>query len=51
MYAISSFALNRINTEWYRSMGYDFDITINQEESFEKMRKNIRRFEINQQKN
>ena len=27
----------------------DFDITINQEESFEKMRKNIRRFEINQQ--
>ncbi|MBR5164594.1 MAG: peptidoglycan-binding protein [Ruminococcus sp.] len=27
IYAISSFALNRIYTEWYRSRGYDFDIT------------------------
>ena len=25
--AIVSFALNRIYTEWYRSRGYDFDIT------------------------
>ena len=27
MYAQISFALNRIYTEWYRSQGYDFDIT------------------------
>lgn len=27
IYAITSFALNRIYTEWYRSKGYDFDIT------------------------
>lgn len=27
MYAIISFALNRIYTEWYPSRGYDFDIT------------------------
>ncbi|MDE5946265.1 MAG: peptidoglycan-binding protein [Oscillospiraceae bacterium] len=27
VYAITSFALNRIYTEWYRSRGYDFDIT------------------------
>lgn len=27
VYAINSFALNRIYTEWYRSKGYDFDIT------------------------
>ena len=27
IYAITSFALNRIYTEWYRSRGYDFDIT------------------------
>lgn len=27
IYAINSFALNRIYTEWYRSRGYDFDIT------------------------
>ncbi|MEG1437389.1 MAG: peptidoglycan-binding protein [Oscillospiraceae bacterium] len=27
LYAIISFALNRIYTEWYRSKGYDFDIT------------------------
>ena len=27
IYAINSFALNRIYTEWYRSKGYDFDIT------------------------
>ncbi len=27
IYAIVSFALNRIYTEWYRSHGYDFDIT------------------------
>jgi peptidoglycan hydrolase-like protein with peptidoglycan-binding domain len=27
LYAIVSFALNRIYTEWYRSRGYDFDIT------------------------
>ncbi|MCM1529465.1 MAG: peptidoglycan-binding protein [Alistipes sp.] len=29
IYAIVSFALNRIYTEWYRSQGYDFDITNN----------------------
>ena len=28
IYAIISYALNRIYTEWYRSRGYDFDITI-----------------------
>ena len=27
IYAITTFALNRIYTEWYRSQGYDFDIT------------------------
>ena len=27
IYAINSFALNRIYTEWYPSRGYDFDIT------------------------
>ena len=27
IYAIISFTLNRIYTEWYRSRGYDFDIT------------------------
>ena len=27
IYAQISFALNRIYTEWYRSRGYDFDIT------------------------
>lgn len=27
IYAITTFALNRIYTEWYRSRGYDFDIT------------------------
>ena len=27
IYAIISYALNRIYTEWYRSQGYDFDIT------------------------
>lgn len=27
IYAQVSFALNRIYTEWYRSQGYDFDIT------------------------
>lgn len=27
IYAITSFALNRIYTEWYRAKGYDFDIT------------------------
>lgn len=27
IYAITSFALNRIYTEWYRSRGYDFHIT------------------------
>ena len=26
IYAITSFAMNRIFTEWYRSRGYDFDI-------------------------
>lgn len=29
IYAIVTFALNRIYTEWYRSRGYDFDITNN----------------------
>lgn len=27
IYAIVTFALNRVYTEWYRSKGYDFDIT------------------------
>jgi len=27
IYAIISYALNRVYTEWYRSRGYDFDIT------------------------
>ncbi|MCM1386713.1 MAG: LysM peptidoglycan-binding domain-containing protein [Bacillus sp. (in: Bacteria)] len=27
IYAIITFALNRVFTEWYRSRGYDFDIT------------------------
>ena len=27
IYVITSFVLNRIYTEWYRSRGYDFDIT------------------------
>lgn len=27
IYAIVSFVLNRVYTEWYRSRGYDFDIT------------------------
>lgn len=27
IYAITTFALNRIYTEWYKSQGYDFDIT------------------------
>ena len=27
IYAITTFALNRIFTEWYPSKGYDFDIT------------------------
>ena len=27
IYAIISFALNRIYNEWYRSKGYNFDIT------------------------
>ncbi|MDD4779660.1 MAG: peptidoglycan-binding protein [Tissierellia bacterium] len=27
IYAINSIALNRVFTEWYRSKGYDFDIT------------------------
>lgn len=27
IYAQTSFALNRVYTEWYRSRGYDFDIT------------------------
>ena len=27
IYAIITFALNRIYTEWYRSRGYPFDIT------------------------
>ncbi len=29
IYAIITFALNRIYSEWYRSRGYDFDITNN----------------------
>ena len=29
IYAIVSFALNRIYTEWYRSRGYEFDVTNN----------------------
>ena len=29
IYAINSFALNRIYNEWYRSKGYNFDITSN----------------------
>ena len=29
VYAIMTFALNRIYTEWYKSQGYDFDITNN----------------------
>ena len=29
IYAIMTFALNRIYTEWYRSRGYNFDITNN----------------------
>lgn len=29
IYAIITFALNRIYTEWYRNMGYNFDITNN----------------------
>ena len=29
IYAIMTFALNRIYTEWYRSQGYSFDITNN----------------------
>ena len=28
IYAQISFALNRVYTEWYRSQGYNFDITI-----------------------
>lgn len=48
IYAIVSFALNRIYTEWYRSRGYDFDITsstqydqkfINGRETFENIDK------------
>ena len=27
IYAITTYALNRIYTEWYPSRGYDFDIT------------------------
>ena len=27
IYAIISYTLNRVYTEWYRSRGYDFDIT------------------------
>ena len=27
IYAITTYALNRIYTEWYKSQGYDFDIT------------------------
>ena len=27
IYAIISYTLNRVYTEWYRSQGYDFDIT------------------------
>src|SRR5690606_33352344 len=29
IYAITSIALNRVFTEWYRSRGYNFDITNN----------------------
>ena len=29
IYAVMTFALNRVYTEWYRSKGYDFDITNN----------------------
>ena len=29
IYAIVTFTLNRIYTEWYRSQGYNFDITSN----------------------
>jgi peptidoglycan hydrolase-like protein with peptidoglycan-binding domain len=29
MYAITTFAINRIYTEWYRGRGYNFDITNN----------------------
>ncbi len=29
LYAIMTFALNRVYTEWYRSRGYNFDITNN----------------------
>ena len=29
IYAIMTFALNRVYTEWYRSQGYNFDITNN----------------------
>ena len=29
IYAIMTFAINRVYTEWYRSRGYDFDITNN----------------------
>ena len=29
IYAITTFALNRVYTEWYRARGYDFDITNN----------------------
>ena len=29
IYAIVTFTLNRIYTEWYRSQGYNFDITNN----------------------
>ena len=29
IYAIMTFALNRVYTEWYRSRGYDFDVTNN----------------------
>ncbi len=29
VYAIISYALNRVCTEWYRSKGYDFDLTNN----------------------
>ncbi|MCD7730695.1 MAG: peptidoglycan-binding protein [Oscillospiraceae bacterium] len=40
IYAIISFTLNRIYTEWYRSQGYDFDITnsIQYDQSFVKDR-------------
>lgn len=29
VYAIMTFAINRVYTEWYKSQGYDFDITNN----------------------